>query len=224
MGCILWGSKCYSCWILKSYLIIINVFREKGCNFWLISGLFVQYLASLWLVWLVCGWFGWFVGGLANLWVVSSFTANENQIGLLYFASNCFSYLETDMRFVGSFLDAAVDGNVKTVDRMLRDGMPVDVRDEYGETALHLATTSNKTNVVQHLLQEGADVKRQTQNSKKTPFHYAAELNYTEVVRLLVRKGADINISSEGNKTPLDVARKGSEIESLLLQLQQSAP
>ena len=47
-------------------------------------------LASLWMVWLVCGWFvgglvglwlvcgrcGWFVGDLTGLWVVSSFTAN----------------------------------------------------------------------------------------------------------------------------------------------------
>ena len=69
-GRILWGSKCGSCWVLNLYLIIINVFREKGCDFWLISGWFVHYLTSLWVVWLVCGWFGWFVGGAANLWFV----------------------------------------------------------------------------------------------------------------------------------------------------------
>ena len=47
--------------------------QEKMMVFWLISGWFVQCLASLWVVWLVCGWF---VGGLAGLWVVLSFTAN----------------------------------------------------------------------------------------------------------------------------------------------------
>ena len=66
-GCILWGSKCCSCWVLNLYLIIINVFREKGCDFWLISGWFVQYLPSLLAVWLVC-W--WFVGDLTGLWVI----------------------------------------------------------------------------------------------------------------------------------------------------------
>ena len=35
-------------------------------------------MAGLWVIWLVCGWFDWFVGGLAGLWVVSSFTANVN--------------------------------------------------------------------------------------------------------------------------------------------------
>ena len=66
-GCILWGSKCCSCWVLNLYLIIINVFREKGCDFWLISGWFVQYLPSLLAVWLVCRWF---VGDLTGLWVI----------------------------------------------------------------------------------------------------------------------------------------------------------
>ena len=66
-GCILWGSKCCSCWVLNLYLIIINVFREKGCDFWLISGWFVQYLPSLLAVWLVC-W--WFVGDSTGLWVI----------------------------------------------------------------------------------------------------------------------------------------------------------
>lgn len=27
-------------------------------------------------LWMVFGWFGWFVGGLAYLWMVSSFTAS----------------------------------------------------------------------------------------------------------------------------------------------------
>ena len=35
-------------------------------------------LAGLCVVWLVCVWFGWFTGGLAGLWVVSGFTANED--------------------------------------------------------------------------------------------------------------------------------------------------
>ena len=107
------------------------------------------------------------------------------------------------------------------VDRMLRDGMPVDVSDMFG-TALHVATASNRTDVVKHLLHEGANVNKQDRY-KATPLHLAAQLNSAEVVRLLMDNGADISIKNNLNKTPLDEADKGSEVERLLLQLQQSA-
>ena len=41
---------------------------------------------------------------------------------------------------------------------------------------------------------------------------------------LKLDKEADINLKNNKNKTPLDGADKGSEVERLLLQLEQSAP
>ena len=132
--------------------------------------------------------------------------------------------VETDRELVESFLDAAWNGDVTTVERMLRHGMPVDVTDWGDLTALHSATWSNQIDVVKQLLHEGADVNRQTGDSKDTPLHKTARSNYIEVARLLTDNGADINILNDDNKIPLDIARKGSEVERLLLQLQQSAP
>ena len=117
-----------------------------------------------------------------------------------------------------------MDGDVITVDRMLREGIPVDVSGVNGFTALLNATLFNWTDVIKRLVDEGADVNRQDRWYKDTPLHYAARDNYTEAVRLLLDNGADINLKNNENKTPLDVAREGSEVEHLLLQLQQSAP
>ena len=117
-----------------------------------------------------------------------------------------------------------MNGDVKTVDRLLRKGMSVNMNDEGGWTALHRATAFNQTDVIKRLLHEGADVNRQIRFFKNTPLHMAAEYNKTEAVRLLLDNGADINLKNDNNKTALDVARKGSEVESLLLLLQQSAP
>ena len=103
---------------------------------------------------------------------------------------------------------------------MLRDGMPVDVSDLGGSAALHFATGYNRTDVVKRLVHEGAEVNRQTGYRKETPLHKAARNNNTEVARLLIDNGADINLKNDGNETPLDEARKGSEVERLLLQLQ----
>ena len=100
--------------------------------------------------------------------------------------------------------------------------MPVDVSHGDGWTALHWAAISNRTDVIERLVHEGADVSRQDNRRKETPLHKAARYNNTEAVRLLLDNGADINLKNNKNKTPLDYARKGSEVESLLLQLQQS--
>ena len=86
------------------------------------------------------------------------------------------------------------------------------VSDGNGCTALHYATYSNRTDVIKSLVHEGADVNRQY-----TPLHWAARNNYTEAVRLLLDNGADINLKNNDNKTPLDEAHKGSDVESLLL-------
>ena len=102
--------------------------------------------------------------------------------------------------------------------------MPVDVSDWGGFTALLNATLYNRTDVIERLVLEGADVNRQDRYNKDTPLHFAAQYNKTESVRLLLDNGADINLKNDDNKTPLDVARKGSKIESMFLQLQQSAP
>ena len=134
-----------------------------------------------------------------------------------------FLYLETDSQLIWNFHYAARHGDIATVDQMLKNGMPVDVRSLDGWTALHEATSHNRTDVVRRLVHERADVNRQERCNKDTPLHWAALHNYTELARLLIDNGADINLKNDVNKTPLDVASEGSGIKSKLRQLQQSA-
>lgn len=57
-----------------------------------------------------------------------------------------------------------------------------------------------------------------------TPLHLAALRNHTKAAQMLVDNGADINLKDEYDQKPLDRAPKGSEVERLLLQLQQMVP
>ena len=90
---------------------------------------------------------------------------------------------------------------------MLQDRMPVDVSDGDDQTALHYATMSNQTDVIKHLMHEGADVNRQDRLDKETPLHLAARYNYTEAARLLLGNGAEVmskwqNVLSETTHVP----------------------
>ena len=112
-----------------------------------------------------------------------------------------------------------MDGDVATVEQMLRDGMPVNASDGSGWTALRIATRLSRIDVARLLLDKGADVNRQDPLFKETVLHCTARRNNIEVARLLIDNGADINKQNCNNETPLDVARTGSEVERLLLQL-----
>ena len=101
--------------------------------------------------------------------------------------------------------------------------MPVDVLNGDGYTALQHASMCNKTDVIKHLLHEGADVNRQNR-CEDTALHLAAYYDCPEAVQMLVDNLADVNLINDLNETPLDEARKGSEVERLLQQVQQSAP
>src|SRR5436190_312405 len=53
---------------------------------------------------------------------------------------------------------AALTGNLATVDRMLAHGTPVDLRDDFGETALMDASEGGHVLIIKRLLAAGADV------------------------------------------------------------------
>ena len=98
--------------------------------------------------------------------------------------------------------------------------MTVNVSDGDGWISLHHATMFNRTDVIRYLLRLGMDVNRQDRYNEETPLHFAARNNHTEVARLLIDNEVDIKIKNDVNKTPLDVADKGSELERLLQLLQ----
>ena len=133
---------------------------------------------------------------------------------------SCFSCLESWQR-INSFTVAARNGDVGTVERMLQARMTVDALNWLGRTAFHRASWYNQTDVIKILLREGVDVNRPTRYKKETPLHWAVEQNNTELVRLLVSNSADITVKNVLNQTPLDLAHKGSEAESLLQQLEK---
>ena len=103
---------------------------------------------------------------------------------------------------------------------MLDGGMPVDIVDWAGFTALQLAAMLGRTDVIHKLLQRGADVNKRDRYHDQTALHWSAMKNNTDAIRLLLENGASTTKKDKKGRTPIDFAREYNSQEALLL-LQQ---
>jgi len=97
----------------------------------------------------------------------------------------------------------------------------VNLRNEEGETALHLACLEGHLGIVKRLLQAGAEINPQTELGD-TPLALATLQGHGEIVRFLLDQGADPNLGVPG-ETPLTLALQipsplGETLTALLLQ------
>jgi len=98
-----------------------------------------------------------------------------------------------------SFVQKASEGDVQAVGNFLLGGMDPNVTDEKGNTALIAAAKEGHQEIVQLLLEKGADIEGRDSKFGGTPLIWAAIRGQTDTVKLLLEKGADINGVEEKN-------------------------
>lgn len=108
--------------------------------------------------------------------------------------------------------DAATSGEVETVQQLLSEGTPVDqfdTTDSHGRqaTALYKATMAGRTEVVEILLDAGADPTLRSSNSQSVlhPLQVAAKFGRAEILQMFLDRGADPNAPGK-ESTALHVA------------------
>jgi ankyrin repeat protein/ppGpp synthetase/RelA/SpoT-type nucleotidyltranferase len=118
--------------------------------------------------------------------------------------------------------NACMDGDLRTVKRLLKDGVDVNTKNELGQTALHVASLKGHDKVVEQLLKEGIDVNAKDDLPGRTALHVASSKGHDKVVeQLLLKEGIDVNAKDEDRWTALHVASsKGHDtvVERLLLK------
>jgi ankyrin repeat protein len=104
-------------------------------------------------------------------------------------------------------IKAAKSGNAARVTALLaEDPALLHARDADGSTPLHCAAWKGHAEVVQVLLEHGADHSLENNNTHwgGTPLHAAAHGNQKAAAELLIAHGADIRRRSFNGRTPLE--------------------
>jgi ankyrin repeat protein len=97
-----------------------------------------------------------------------------------------------------------------------------DPKDSYRRTPLHLASENGHLEIVQLLLDRGADVKAADRNGW-TSLYRASENGYLEIVQLLLNYSADIKAADRNRWTPLHLASLNGHLEIVQLLLDYNA-
>jgi serine/threonine-protein phosphatase 6 regulatory ankyrin repeat subunit B len=120
------------------------------------------------------------------------------------------------------FIDAASRGDVSGVERLIRSGVDLNIRNNWGWTALNLASYWNHGEVVKLLISAGADLNIRS-NDGWTALIGASYKNHGEVVKLLIRSGANLNIRNIWGRTALILASRWNRIEVVKILLENFA-
>ena len=105
---------------------------------------------------------------------------------------------------VSDLFSFARHGRVEEIERMLNRGVPVDVRDEWGNTLLTTACQNGNKRVAKAVLRRGANIN--ARNAKgNTPLHYCFHFGYGDTLgQYIISKGADESARNNQGKPPWD--------------------
>ncbi|KAK3093691.1 hypothetical protein FSP39_018947 [Pinctada imbricata] len=105
------------------------------------------------------------------------------------------------------FLDNIKENDIPALHGMLRRAsLQVDINgiNDAGLTPLHQAVLDGNITAVRLLIQHGAEVNRQDEDSW-TPLHAACAEGHADIARLLLKHGASKEILTEDGERPLDL-------------------
>lgn len=126
---------------------------------------------------------------------------------------NCFGIIGLDFFYnyrltadERAFLQAAEDGDVSQLKKLLVKGVAIDVQNTSGNTALHLAALHGRKTVLKFLIANGANIQEKNKNGS-TPLHLAAIVFDEDAVKYLVSKGASVTVKDNVKKTPRQVTK-----------------
>ena len=113
----------------------------------------------------------------------------------------------------------AVVGTAHAINELIQQGADVNAVDDDGDTALYYALSRDRAEIVDLLLDHGADPnitgRRGNPRQLANPLQVAADHGWNEVVSSLLRHGADINRQGSGGVTAAMLAAGAGHTEAL---------
>ena len=113
-------------------------------------------------------------------------------------------------------------GNKAEIANLIEAGTNIRVKNQYGNTPLHIASSRGDCETIELLLNKGAKI-NSTDNGDNTPLHKAAEYGRLEAAKLLIEKGADVNAKNSQDKTAIFLAAYSGNLDLVKFLVENGA-
>lgn len=110
---------------------------------------------------------------------------------------------------------------ISLMEYFLKNGIDVNEKDEWGDTALHYSCRGGNINIIKLLLENGANINEKNKKGH-TAWAYAKGECSIDIIKMLLAYGADINEESMGT-TILEDACSENDFEMVKFLLEQGA-
>jgi ankyrin repeat protein len=105
---------------------------------------------------------------------------------------------------------AAYDGEIKTIEKFITNGISPNIQNEDGKSLLHVACDDGYFGLLELLLQNGADPNIEDKDGD-TPLDYAIFRNYKEFQEMLIIHGAIIRDRQSAVERNWQMIQEGQE-------------
>ncbi|CAG0881131.1 unnamed protein product [Cyprideis torosa] len=118
-------------------------------------------------------------------------------------------------------LDAAAYNDIHEVRRLLEKNVDPDLANEDGLTALHQSCINRNAEMVELLLNHGANVNA-TDTENWTPLHAAATCGHLELVKLLIEHNANLLAVNDEGSMPYDICEDDATLDYIETKMSEA--
>ncbi|MDB2562201.1 ankyrin repeat domain-containing protein [Sulfurimonas sp.] len=114
-----------------------------------------------------------------------------------------------------SIHQSSMEGDIKSLNSYLNNGIDINSQDELGRTVLIEASANGHINMVKHLINKGANTNI-SDNRGLTPLMVASLYSHEDIVKLLLENGALLNKQNLNGDTALLLAIRAKSSQSII--------
>ena len=140
---------------------------------------------------------------------------NENKPELEIDLAKEEEYIEPEKR-LDIMVHACRNGEIGTVEQLLKNGFDVNSRDSSNNTVLHHAAANGHEKIVEKLLQTGVFPHLLICNkSQFTPLHLASLNGHAKVIKELLKHRVDVSFETKHGENALDFATRNGHLDAV---------